>query len=568
MKHILKFLFLLTLVFSSVVIIAQVNNVKSTRIENINGKSYYIHTVEKGQTLYGISKIYAVSVDEILEYNSEAASGLKKGMDLKILTKQNMGTPIVPEIKNPVVVAPKKSDSVKDSIIQHVVKQGETLYSISANYKVSVTDLKKWNANLTDQISVGDTILVRLLNKKDQVNNAHIVEIINKGVDVEPKAIPLDTVKKEITPTVVSKSFRGYYEVALMVPFMLSDIANSESIRSIKDLESEKSFEFIQFYESFLIAFKQFEKLGVKVTLRVYDITSDTNRLNKVLNSLDFQNVDMIIGPFFTSTYKVASNWAKKNQVYIVNPFSHRDDLFVDNPFTIKLVSSDKSQSLKIAQYCNSLSSDANVVVVHNGTADEKKFLSLLKQAFATVANKISVKDVLYSQKGIGGVSEKMVSGKMNIVISLLSKEAVVTNFVRRLYELKRENLILLAPDSWEKFDNIETDYFESLHLHLFDGYFVDYSNENSIKFVEEFRAQYNTEPDINKYAFQGYDICTYFVGALIKDGYSWTEKLNDYHPELISTKIKLHRIDENSGWENTELQIFKIENYKFVSAQ
>ena len=65
-------------VLSTTAVYSQTNNVKSTKIETISGKSFYIHTVEKGQTLYGISKIYSISVDEILEHNPDASSGLKK----------------------------------------------------------------------------------------------------------------------------------------------------------------------------------------------------------------------------------------------------------------------------------------------------------------------------------------------------------------------------------------------------------------------------------------------------------------------------------------------------------
>ncbi len=568
MKQYFKILLVATfLVFANACIYAQPANVKSSRIETINGKQFYIHTVEKGQTLYGISKIYSISVDEILEYNESASTGLQKGMELKIIKKQP-NTFVDSNNQNLGVSTNSKSSlGVKDSTILHIVKKGETLYSIANLYKVSVKDVKGWNSNVNDQISVDDKVVI-YLKKSNEVKNSDIVQWINKGVDKEAEIIPIDTAKKEIPPLNVTKSFRGYYEVALMVPFMLSEVHDLDNVKTIKDLSEVKSLEFVQFYESFLTAFKEFEKNGVKVTLRVFDVSSDTNKLNKILNSVDFQNVDLIIGPFFTSTYKIASNWAKKNQVYIVNPFSQREDLFVDNPFAIKMASSKKSQSQKIAKYCNLLSSEANVVIVHNGSTEEKKMLINLKQSFALFAPKISIIDVLYSQKGISGVSEKIMEDRLNIVIALMSKEAVVTNFVRRLYELKRENVTLFAPDSWAEYDNIETDYFEYLHLHIFDDNFVDYSDELTIKFVEQFRESYHTEPELKKYGFHGYDICKYFVGALIKEGYSWPDKLQSYQPRLISSKIKLTRMDEKSGWENVDLQIYKIDQYRFVSVE
>ena len=58
---------------------------------------------------------------------------------------------------------------------------------------------------------------------------------------------------------------------------------------------------------------------------------------------------------------------------------------------------------------------------------------------------------MIYNEKGINGVREKMVDAhntdnQQNVIISLFTKEAIVTNFVRRLYELKLENITLFAP--------------------------------------------------------------------------------------------------------------------------
>ncbi len=50
---------------------------KTTVIKSINGKDYYMHKVEKGQTLYSISKVYNVPIDDIIYENPDAKSGIK-----------------------------------------------------------------------------------------------------------------------------------------------------------------------------------------------------------------------------------------------------------------------------------------------------------------------------------------------------------------------------------------------------------------------------------------------------------------------------------------------------------
>jgi len=563
MKHYIKILIVATfLIFANTSIFAQPVNVKSTRIETINGKSFYIHTVEKGQTLYGISKIYSISVDEILEYNPDASLGLKKGSELKILSKTSVFKTDQATIRT----------AVDTGFFEHTVKVGETLYSISKEYKVTVDQIKNKNPKMGDHISVGEKVVIPVAKKvESKINNSDIVEKINQGVVIEKEITnPIDTVKKVVESIKITKSFRGYYEVALMIPLYLSDADNAkvENIKSLKDLSSVKSFSFIQFYESFLIALRQFEEKGIKVTLKVYDVVNDTTKLNRIVSSQDFANVDLIVGPFFTNTYRVASRWAMQNQVFIVNPFSSRNDLFKNNPFSVKLTPSNLDEATKIAQYCNSKYADANVLILHNASDSEKKMVSLIKQQFVALNSKVSVKDMIYSEKGINGVSEKLDDNRNNILITLFTKEALVTNFVRRLYELKRDNITLFGAIEWMDYDNIETDYLENLKLHYYNTYFVDYSDESVIKFIEKFRLEYNTEPELSKYAFQGYDVCTYFVGALIKYGYNWNEKTEEYHPELLSTKIKLNRKSDNSGFENSEIQIFKLADFRYVKGE
>ena len=45
---------------------------------------YFVHTVSKGQTLYSISRMYEVSVDDIIALNPECAQKLAIGYKLKI----------------------------------------------------------------------------------------------------------------------------------------------------------------------------------------------------------------------------------------------------------------------------------------------------------------------------------------------------------------------------------------------------------------------------------------------------------------------------------------------------
>lgn len=62
--------------------------------------------------------------------------------------------------KKEVVVEDKKRVVAAKTNAVHVVKAGDTLYSISRRYSVSVDDLKRWNYMYSDTISVGQKLTV------------------------------------------------------------------------------------------------------------------------------------------------------------------------------------------------------------------------------------------------------------------------------------------------------------------------------------------------------------------------------------------------------------------------
>ena len=59
------------------------------------GKKYYVHTVEQGNTLYGLQRIYGVSVDEILKTNPGLEKGLNVGQKVKIAVQLETVTHVV-----------------------------------------------------------------------------------------------------------------------------------------------------------------------------------------------------------------------------------------------------------------------------------------------------------------------------------------------------------------------------------------------------------------------------------------------------------------------------------------
>ncbi|QCR24546.1 LysM peptidoglycan-binding domain-containing protein [Pontibacter sp. SGAir0037] len=107
------------------------------------------HVVQQGETLYGISRMYAVSVNDISTWNNLGDEPIKIGQELLIAQPQMAPA----ERHEP--FAPTATGSP-----YHTVETGETLYQITRKYGITMENLLDWN-NMTDtNIKVGQQLRV------------------------------------------------------------------------------------------------------------------------------------------------------------------------------------------------------------------------------------------------------------------------------------------------------------------------------------------------------------------------------------------------------------------------
>lgn len=124
----------------------------SLRLETINGKQFIIHQIEAKETLYSISRRYGVQVTAIIESNDQSGGSLAVGQLLKV--------PYAPKAKSAKPTEPTTVPAMKSATAMHVVAAKETLYSIARQYSLSVDQLKQWNNLTTDELKLGQSLIV------------------------------------------------------------------------------------------------------------------------------------------------------------------------------------------------------------------------------------------------------------------------------------------------------------------------------------------------------------------------------------------------------------------------
>ena len=226
-----------------------------------------IHVVASGETLYAIAKKYDVDVKELAKWNPESETGLKEGQKLKIfkstyVTGEKAEKEAVEEqVKNvqPITV------TFNDSIVEHKVAQGETLYSISRRYLVSQDKIISFNNKKNNNIKPGEILKIPL--KKERVSKVDVREIPSKELD------------KKVDNTLLFKK-KDEYHVAIMLPFYLNKGAGySEGVANM-------SAEFLMGAQ---MAIDSLKRIGLNATVYVYDTENNLDKIKSIFAKPEFK---------------------------------------------------------------------------------------------------------------------------------------------------------------------------------------------------------------------------------------------------------------------------------------
>ena len=538
-------------------------NVAFSQLENAEvewkeGKKYYVHFVQAGNTLYGLTKLYNVNAETILAENPEVANGLKVGQKIMVPAgKQDAGNknqPVLSEgaqeegisfqrthtvaktetlfgiskkynltvdelVKaNPgvdkginvgqVLNIPEVSSAVKgnstvktqqkvifyDTVIEHKVLGHETVYSISKRFMIPANELTEYNGIKNQKIKSGDVLKIPL--KKEKITKVEI-----RGVEPsEEKAVD-----KEIIYTP-----KNTYNIVYLLPFGFDK----------KDPLSGISTEFVMGAQT---ALDSLQGLGLKANVSFLDAPSDTVKLKTVLSKPEIKNADMIIGPFMGNNLEYVANWCKNNKIRFISPMMGQTNILKSNPYAYNLVTSDITLMKGLAVHIHQQHKTDNIILVKPTERDEE-----LYQAFRQKFMQLSLKDTKQKiiEVNTGDLATYIQKGGSYVIVMPARDRATSLKFINSLHTASNKagsgNITLYATKEWTAFDDIKGYYKNRYNFHFPIANDFNYSYPETMNLLYKIRKKYNT--DLSKYGTQGFDATFYAIyhillGNEVKDG-------------------------------------------------
>lgn len=392
----------------------------------INGTKYRIHAVAKGETLYSLSKLYGVSIDDLVAENPALKDGLKTGQTLKIPTSA----------ERVATTAPAKSEKrKKGKFLTHTVAKGETLYSVARKYSVTVETLIADNDNLDPaHVAVGQTLYVRKGKAakveateppKERPKEAsgteqqqaqqsgttifgdeygyHVVHAGETAASIAERfgtseqallalngmrrasemktglivKVPREQAVQPQEPTAPSEQpqpqaveFKTLQEgevarVALLLPLH----ANGASAQNYMD-----------FYRGFLLGMDAVRMQGIAAEVNLFDTAHEYARVEKLVSDGSLDGADLIVGPIYEDLMAPVVEFAEQHSVPVVSPLANMAEVKSGAVFQMS-----PEVETKYDKVGDLLDGSKRVVLIRSGATD-KEFEREVLQALGATA--------------------------------------------------------------------------------------------------------------------------------------------------------------------------------------
>ena len=503
------------------------------------------HKVRRKETLYSISRKYAITVDEIKKYNKRLYSeDIKKRDKIRI-----------PVFEKGEAVAERTLISAEERLsrtTKYTIKPKDTKFGISRRHGITVEELETLNPGLDPDFPIGAEIIVptsvfvpydknivepgfelykipakeTMFNLVRQLNissdsllklNPYIREGLKEGMVITiPEKTNLDTSGIDFKEGTILKLEDKLYnfkpkKVAIMLPFGLDKIdlgERSEVEEFLKSRSSKGTKVALDFYKGALIAIDSAKTKGITTDVTIYDTQKNNNSefINKIINRNSFEEVDVVIGPLYQKNVEAVAERLNNTNIPVVSPLSNKETKLYGNFFQTR--PSDELLQNKLISFIkkDSLTDKNIVLIVQKGEKFNSVRDKLLAQFPEAKVATIEKGNYLYETS-----LEKVLDPKRPNWIILESDDVAMISNVTPMLNARAEthNITLFTTNKNKAFDddNVKNEYLSKLHLHYpsIDKEYDSYSIGKDTTFIARYKKQYKTIP--NEYAVRGFDI-------------------------------------------------------------
>ena len=473
------------------------------KAEKKRKKDYITHKVKAGQTLYAIARDYNISVATLREDNpSVNPQALSVGETLWIRraaigssTEQQAQAEIAEYTDN----LNKATDD--DGFDHHVVKPGETIYSLSRRYGITEAEFAQLN-DVSQGLKAG--AIIRIPRAKE-VEQEVVAEADNTPVQTTPST--------EITFQKLDAM--QDLNIALMLPM---------------NINSKPNASYVEFYQGFLLGLDEVKKTSNGNTkLTVYNTSHDQLKVQQIVGSTMFEGTNLIVGPVYEDELNPVLQYAHKNSVPVVSPLANISA--VQSPALYQLSPAPEKKYEKIG---NLLDGGRDIYLIYASSNDKEFEQEIIKELhgrpyaaynYSFTDQKSTFKPRNAEARAIESIDDILKGEKPCLFIVLANAETDVDRILGTISSSKvaltdrsepSAQYVVMGTSRWGRFNNIDhTSYFNN-NVVMISTYHAKRDSKAVRDFDSRYIEAYGALPSL--YAYRGYDTAMIFCAGMRGD--------------------------------------------------
>ncbi len=306
------------------------------------------------------------------------------------------------------------------------------------------------------------------------------------------------------------------YNVALLLPFQLNQDLNQNARKNqfVNDL-----------YAGMQLAQDSLESQGIKLNLYTYDAGADTATVSRILGLSEVKQMDMVIGPVYKSSARIASRFARATGTPVINPLSQDAELAGQNSNVFLFESSVATQARQAAAYAYSTFSPKTAVILFENTKDDTTFAYFYKEHFKKLGGKIKTYKKISSSQTSATAStfNKLNLTDVGHMAVFSEKMAAAVNATSKL-QASAAKLPLVTYHKWLDINQISLRQLDNLEVYFISPKYIDSTSPAVKSFKQRYINRYNITPSV--YAYAGFEMLYYYGSMLQQYGSNLTQAL------------------------------------------
>lgn len=487
------------------------------------------HTVQKGETLYGIARKYGMSPDVLSRMNPQAADGIRTGDVLLISEGQESQASSDGTSASTPLPEGVETISGGEGYAIYEIKQGETLFSIANRSGVALEDILEANPGL-DPLGYGAGDRIRLPMVKSHADRAEahpapLPQVAAGGEDMPSvPSVPGESVPpvafgqphdehSVVAEEEVSDAIEGEpLKVAVLLPFMLDEEAPSRPAQL-----------FTEFYKGMLMAADSLcSTPGHAVELMFFDTAGSADTLRSVLASERMQEAALVVAPDNPSHLAMVMA-SVPEETLVLNIFAVKDDTYRHHRNLIQTnIPHDDMYRQAIDRFMTMYADRTPVIIRRTGgMADKDAFVSGLKERLISEGRdfrEISFNTSL-NDSDLAGINPD----KTPVVfVPCSGSKNEFAKFVGAVTTLRHQaadpsSVTIFGYPEWVTFRGTSFDEICDLNATIYSRYLAVDSDRGVSRLKERYRECFGTEmfDAVPAQGILGFDVASYAINGL-----------------------------------------------------